>query len=132
MSNQPALIAAIKVLVDGALDIKKELAPGQTLLQRIEDLGNLIPDVVDELKVIGDLKAEIAALTPADIPALASVVAADLGLEDAHAAAIVNAAIKLLGDIPDVVALVQAIEGAPASPAPGIPPVGGITPASSS
>jgi hypothetical protein len=127
-ANQPAIIEGIKILVDGALDIKKELAPGQSLLQRIEDLGNLIPDVVAELKDAGDLGAEIKALTPADIPALVAVVAGDLGLEDPHAQLIVQAALKVLQDIPDVVALINAIENKTPSPAPGIPPVGGIVP----
>lgn len=116
--NQAAILGAIKLLVDGAKDIKKSLEPDQSLLQRVEDFGNLIPDFFEELKVIGDLKAEIALLQPSDIPAIAAVLVADLEITDAHAKRIADAALKLIeagagGFAPDLLALIHAIEGLP-------------------
>lgn len=124
MANTAALIDAIKTLVDGAEDLKKSFAPGQTLLQRIEDFGNLIPDVVDNFKTVGDLGAEIKALQATDIEALAAALVSDLNLQDTKARAIADAAIAVLnstvsGTVPDVITLIHAIEGTtPASPVP--------------
>jgi hypothetical protein len=125
-ANQKALLATIRLIVDGAKDIEKALEPNQSLFDRIKDFENLIPDAIEEFKQFGDLKQEISLLQPSDIPALASVLVADLQLQDAHAQAIASACLKVIEDAsngigPDIMALISAIKGPEAAPAAPTP-----------
>lgn len=130
MSKQIALLSAIAVLTDGFKDIEAALKPGQSVFQRVQDFQNLIPDAIAEAQSggIDELKAEIAALQPSDYVSLAGVLVADLSIADAHANAIVQAALKVMGDVaPDVMPLIAAIANkpapAPVAPAPADPVV---------
>ena len=124
--NQPAIADAIKTLVDAAQDAQKALAPGETLVQKVEGFGNLVGDVVEDFKTVGDLGAELKSLQASDKTAQASLLEADLSHQDAHAKSEVDAALNVLGEavngaLPNVKALIAAIENTPAPAAPETP-----------
>lgn len=120
MANLVALKGAIKILADAAVDAVSASQPGQTLTQKVSAFENLIPDAMQEIAVISDIKAEVASLQPSDYTDLASTLITDLNFSSAHAQAVVQASLKLLSDagtslIPDALALLHAVQNPPAA-----------------
>jgi hypothetical protein len=114
-ANQTALLAGIKLLVDAGKTVVTDLSAGGSF--KLADIEAIFPDVVAAVEAggVSDIVAEVKSLTASDIPALASVVASDLGLTNAHSEAIVNASIKVITDVasqgvPDTLALLAAIK----------------------
>lgn len=137
MANQVAILAALKLLVDSGKAIVAEIKPGQSIADRAADLQPLVGDALALFPVGADLPAELKSVQASDLPALASVLVADLDLGDKHAQDIAQAGIQVLSDaankvVPDVLALIHAIAGQPAqAPAPAAAPAPAPAPSAS-
>lgn len=99
MQKKAALVAVIKLVADAAKDTAAAIQPGQALLSRLAGYGNLVLDVEALLPQIGDLKAELAGLTPPDYVELAGVLVSDLAFSNEKAQGIVATALDLLGEL---------------------------------
>lgn len=116
MSKQIALLSAIAIFTDGFKDVQKALEPGQSIMARVSDFQNMVPDAIAAAQAGGlqELKDEIAALQPSDYVSLTGVLVSDLEIQNAHAKAIVDASLKLLSDAAgDVLPLMAAIANKP-------------------
>ncbi len=108
--NLDALKSAVKVVAHAVSDSIKA-AKDTTAAARMAEYSNLLPDVMELLPKIGDLS--LTNLAPSDYVSLVQELATDLVVPDAHAAAIIQASMKLIEDlVPDVLALVAAIKNA--------------------
>jgi len=114
MATQVALLAAIKILADGAKDAAEAIEPGQSFVAKVEDFENLIQDGIAAASAGGitELKAEIAALQPSDYVSLTAVLVADLSFSQAKAQAICKAALQVLSDEVPVIANIEALVAA--------------------
>src|SRR5258708_38484378 len=107
---KPAMLGAVKILVDGAKDVVAALEANQSLSQKIIAFENLVPDAMAELAVFSDIPAEIKNFQPADAADLAAAIVADYGFSSPKAQAIAQSALKVIGDVasnalPDILAL---------------------------
>ena len=88
----------------------------------VTDFQPLFGDLLAVLPTVGEIPAEISALSMDDAGALIAALEADLGASGDNLTAIIVAALKLLNDLatviwPDVKALLAAISPAPVAPA---------------
>lgn len=108
-----AELKAMMVIVFSVVKFIEDLIAKDGIIQEISDLEPVmlgVPAVITNWK---DLGAEVKALTNAQNEQdLAAFIAAQFGTvsSNPHIGAVVNAALKLVQDVPDVVALVQAIK----------------------
>lgn len=113
-----ALSNVIKLIVDAGKDTVAAIQPNQSVIGRFLAYENLIGDLFSVVPSLGEIPAEVAALSVADYAALAAVLAQDIAANNANATAVINAALKVLQDVvaivPDVEALVAAVKPAPA------------------
>ena len=109
-----ALQAAIKLVAD-AVNASIKASGDATSAQKIAEYQTMIPDLLALLPKIGDIPAEVDALAPSDYASLLQSLATDLVLPNSKASGVLNASVKLLSDIsqvilPDVQALVAALK----------------------
>lgn len=118
-----ALTSAIALVADAVTDTLVAVEPGQSIFGKLLDYENLVGDLENLLPQIGNVPAEVSALEPADVVTLVQTLVTDLGITDVKANAILAASIALLNHIltvilPDVTALITAINSVDPVPAP--------------
>lgn len=110
-----ALKAAIKFLADLSVDTEKLVAAGGNPIAALFIYKNLIPDVMALAPHIGELPKSVHDLAPEDYIALVEELVKDMAISDAHAGAVISAAIDILqevtiGVVPKVQALAAAVK----------------------
>lgn len=110
MADLKALQQAIKLVADVA-NAAVKAQTDTTAQAKIAEFAVVLPDLLALLPLIGDIESEVNALAPADYATLLANLATDLSIQNTKIAGIVNASIKLLGDLAvDVPVLIQAIK----------------------
>lgn len=111
---------AVQTITDAAKDVSAELAPGQTLIQRVTDFQNEVTDITKDLNDgVSNLPAAIAGLTWTDGLSLVGLLVTNLGFTNAHALQIINPVLKLISDlgtantVPDLLAVIAAVKQKP-------------------
>jgi hypothetical protein len=98
-TQQAALLSIIKLLADASKDTIAAIKPGQQIMGRLLNYGNLVIDIEAFIPQLGNLSGLLSGLQPADYVTLAGALVTDLALTDAKAQAIVQASLALLAEV---------------------------------
>lgn len=113
-----ALKAVIKLFADAVVDTESLIKGGVSPLNALLAYKNIVPDVTALVPVVGEIPTEAKALDANDYVDLIATLVADLGITDAHAGSIADAAISLLRSVVDhVVPEIEKLMGLVKKPA---------------
>ncbi len=106
-------LKALLTVLFAVTKLVEDLVKKAGVFTEVADLMPLFAGIPTVVASFGDLEAEVKALgTPANEADVLAFISSEFGLvsNDAKAAKILAAALKLVADAPDVIALVQAIQ----------------------
>lgn len=116
MADLSALQAAIKLVADAVKDTDSVVSSGsKSPLAALLTYENLVPDFLSLAPELALIPSEISAMAPGDYLALAESLMGQLQLSNAHAEAVIKAAMAVLAPLvalfPSLEALIAAIQG---------------------
>lgn len=102
-TNMYAINAVINLLGDAIKDSLEALVPGESFVTKISNYENLLPDLVNMMKVIGQIPSGVSELKPEDYLTLVECLMKRVAISHTHAGDIIEECLTLLKGIETVV-----------------------------
>ena len=100
--NLNAITAAVGIIADAAADTKNALGQA-SVAAKLQDYGNLVPDLLGLVGKAGALPNSIGDVSEADLSQTVAATAAQLDVSHTTAASVISAVITLLSSIAQIV-----------------------------
>ena len=100
--NLNAITAAVGIIADAAADTKNALGQA-SIATKVEDYGNLVPDLLGLVGKTGALPNSIGDVPAADLNQTVAATAAQLDVSHPTATSVISAVITLLSSIGQIV-----------------------------